>query len=131
MHALHLSVHHHPVDRGVELHDVLERIVVFTGLNRYEIGAKSWPNSSERVFLIQGHRRVDRYHFQNFIRRNPRLAALKRAHLGEQAQAVVTSETIGTQANVESQRVQTLERKAAVLEISVATRRMHDVELSL
>ena len=99
--------------------------------NRCEIGAKTAPNPPKRVFLVKGRRRIHRYHFQDLIRRNPGLAAPKRAHLVEQAQALVTRQAICAQANVESKGAQFFERKSAVLEISMTARRMHYMKSSL
>src|SRR5207237_4351888 len=106
----------------------LERIVRFIASKGNEIGAKAAPNPSKRVFLVKSHRRIHRHHFQDLIGRNSTLAAPKRAHLVEQAQAVVTREAVSAQANVESNRVQFFEPKSAVLEIIVTSRRMHDVK---
>src|SRR5438093_805035 len=130
-HGLQLSVHHYPIDRAVELQNLLERGVPFIASNRQEIGAKAAPNPSKRIFLAQRSRRIDRYHFQDLIGRNSGLTAPKRAHLVEQAQAVVTRQAICAQANVESKRAQFFEWKSAVLEIIVAARRMHYVKSSL
>src|SRR5213082_1403554 len=51
IHGLLLSVYHYPIDRAVELQNLLERTVPFIASNRYEIGAKAAPNPSKRVFL--------------------------------------------------------------------------------
>ena len=77
---------------------------------------------------MQGHCRIQRHHFKNFIRRYRRLAALKRAHLGKQTQALVTREAIGAQANIEPQSAQSFEGKSAMREVAMTAGRMHHVE---
>src|ERR1051325_10357490 len=122
---LHLSVHHDPIDRAIELQNLFKKTAPFVASNGYEIRAKTAPNPPQRVFLVEGRCRIHRYHFQNLIGRNCGLAVTKRAHLVEQAQALVTRQAICTQGNVESKGLQSLERKSAVLEVIVTARRMH------
>ena len=68
---------------------------------------------------------------QNFFRKNARKLLLKRAHLVEQAEAVITREAISAQANVETNRAQPVKRKPALPEVIVAARRMHDMKFYL
>ena len=131
MFRLCFSVEEHPINWPVECHDLLEKIAAFTAWNRYQIGLESCPNPPElpaMAGLVQRQACIHRHHLKDLIRRNPRFTALKRAHLGEQTQALVAGETIGAETNVEPKSAQFFARKAAVPKIIVTSRRMHDME---
>ena len=57
-----------------------------------------------------------------------RKVLLKSAHLGKQAKAFVTRETVRAEANVKAERAQAIECEWAVAKIVVTSRTVHDVK---